>query len=465
MLARGFQVKISKEVTKIENSAVRLTATIAQEDVASGYKDSMAKYSKNIQIPGFRKGHVPVSVLERKYGEGLKAEITGELIDKALNEIISADDMKDFRPLPYSQPVFENDDMPVLDTTKDLTFTLIYDVFPTVEVKKLDGIKIKVPQAEVTQDDMDKELKSIQERNATVLDKKDDDPLAKDDIVTVDYKEIGDDGNVIAGSEREDFVFTEGSGENIFKIDDDILGMKKGESKVITKTYAKDDKDPELAGKTKKISVTIKQIKLRNLPALDDDLAQDVNEKYKTLDDMKKDISRSMNLALSRKLDEIKKQGLLEQLVEKNPIDLPKSMVQAENDGRWRMMAQQFKTTPEELEKMVSASGQSKETMLLQWVGDTEKALKSRIIVDKLMLDRNISVSPDDIEEEYKKIAEQNDISVDEVKDHYKDLKAKEYLVDEVKENKLFETLYKEIKLEKGDKKSFSELFGDEVEA
>ena len=86
-----------------------------------------------------------------------------------------------------------------------------------------------------------------------------------------------------------------------------------------------------------------------------------------------------------------------------------------------------------------------------------------KLLNDFLLRDRNISVTPDEIEEEYKKIAEQNDITVDEVKDHYKDLKAKEYLVDEVKEKKLFEALYKEVKLEKGDKLSFSELFKEDA--
>ena len=205
--------------------------------------------------------------------------------------------------------------------------------------------------------------------------------------------------------------------------------------------------------------MTRKQIKLRNLPALDDDLAQDVNEKYKTLDDLKKDIKRNLNLAKDRKLEEMKSQSLLEQLVEKNAFDLPKSMVEAENRGRWNAVALQFKTTPEQLDKMVAASGQKREDMLKQWVGDTEKALKSRIIVDLLLRDKNVSVSPEEIEEEYKKIAADNEITVDEVKEHYKDLQAKEYLVDEVKEKKLFEMLYKEVKVENGDKTSFSDLF------
>lgn len=452
-------MKVTKEITKIENSAVKLTATIAKEDVATGYKTNMAKIAKNIQLPGFRKGHVPNNVLESKYGESLKAEITGDLIDQALNDIISAEDMKDFRPLPYSQPRLDGDKFPELDTSKDFTFTVVYDIFPQVEVKNFSGIKIKVPQVEVTDEDLNKELKAIQERNASVIDRKDDDPVEKDNIVTIDYKELDDSGNTVAGSERQDFVFTEGSGENLYKIDDDILGMKKGETKEITKKYNKDDKNADLAGKTVKLSVTVKQIKLRNLPALDDDLAQDVNEKYKTLDDLKKDIKRNLNLAKDRKLEEMKSQSLLEQLVEKNAFDLPKSMVEAENRGRWNAVAQQFKTTPEQLDKMVAASGQKREDMLKQWVGDTEKALKSRIIVDLLLRDKNVSVSPEEIEEEYKKIAADNEITVDEVKEHYKDLQAKEYLVDEVKEKKLFEMLYKEVKVENGDKTSFSDLF------
>ncbi|MBP5747477.1 MAG: trigger factor, partial [Treponema sp.] len=218
----------------------------------------------------------------------------------------------------------------------------------------------------------------------------------------------------------------------------------------------------DLAGKTKKISVTVKAIKERNLPALDDDLAQDVSEKYKTLDDLKKDIASKMELAKARKIKEIKTQSLLSQLVEKNPFDLPKSMIAAENEARWNMLAQQFKTSPEQLEKMILSSGQSKEAMLEQWVGNTEKMLKSRIIVDVLMRDKNISVTPEEVDAEYAKIAEENGITLDEVKEHYKDLKAKEYLVDEVKESKLFEELYKEVKVAKGDKTTFADLFKEE---
>ena len=123
------------------------------------------------------------------------------------------------------------------------------------------------------------------------------------------------------------------------------------------------------------------------------------------------------------------------------------------------MIAQQFKTTPEQLDKMVASSGQSKDDMLKQWAGDTEKALKSRIIVDALLRSNNISVTPEEIEEQYKKIADESGITVDEVKEHYSDPRAKEYLIDDAKENKLYEILYKKVKVQKGDKVSFEELF------
>ena len=447
-------VKLTKEFTQLEKSAVKLTVTIEKKEVVDFYNSTVAKYVKNAQIPGFRKGHVPASVLERKYGDSLKADTLSELIDKSLGEIF--DNETENRPLPYAQPVLES--LPELDTTKELVYSVTYDVFPKVEVKNFAGITIKEPQVTVSDEDLNDELKGMQERNAMVIDKKDG-VVAKDDIVTINYSELDDEGKEIEGTTRQDFVFTVGTGENIYKIDDDIIGMKKDETKQITKKYAKNDPDEELAGKTKKISVTVTAIKLRDIPALDDDFAQDCDEKYKTLDDMKADIKRNMETAKNRKLREIKNNSLLEQLVEKNPFEIPASMLAAELDGRWNMMAQQFQTTPEQLEKMITASGQTKETMLKEWTGDSEKMLKSRIIVDALIREKNISVTPEEIEAQYAKIAEEGGMTVEEVKKHYEDPRAKEYIIDDVKENKLYDELFKQVKVSKGDKTSFKDLF------
>lgn len=430
-------MKLTKEFTSLEKSAVKLTVTVAKKDVQDAYNTTIAKYVKNAQIPGFRKGHVPANVLERKYGDSIKADAISEIIDTSLNEVFEKE--TENRPLPYQQPVM--DKMPELDISKDLTYTVTYDVFPKVTVSDLSGITVKEPQVEISDKDIENELKALQERNAIVVDKKVEEPAAKGDIVTVDYEEEN-------GEKRNGYVFTLGNDEDTYGIEKEVTGMKKGESK----DFEKD---------SKKIKVSVKAIKVRDLPKLDDDFAQDVSEKFKTLDDLKKDITRNMEVAKNRRISEVKSQSLLEQLVEKNKFDIPSSMLAAELDGRWRMMAQQFQTSVEQLEKMITSAGQTKEAMLKEWTGDSEKMLKSRIIVDSLIRSRNISVTPEEIEEQYKKIAEDGGISVEEVKKHYEDPRSKEYLIDDTKEQKLYNELYKEIKVSKGDKVTFADLFAN----
>jgi len=448
--AKGKVVKVTKKIEKLENSSVKLTVTIGKADVAASYNEVVAKYAKNIQIPGFRKGKVPVSVLERKYGDALKNDAVSEIVEKALGDIFEEMDKNksDDRPLPYSQPTI--DDIPLLDPTKDLTFAVKYDVFPKVEVKNFDGIEIKVPEVKITDDDLKEELEAIRQRNAMVLDKKDDEAVAKDDIVTVNYCELDDKDAEIAGSQRQDFVFTVGTEQNIYKFDNEIIGMKKGETKDLTK---------EVDGENKKVRVTVTAVKVRNVPELDDELAQDVSDKYNNLEDMKNDIKKNLETALENKLKEIKSNSLLEQLVEKNPVELPASMVKAELDSRFRMMAQQFQTTTEQLEKMLTSAGQKKEDMLTQWTGDAEKMLKSRIIVESLLKEKDISVTAEEIEAEYEKIAAGAGVSVEEVKKHYEDPRSKEYLEDEAKEQKLYTMLFDQVKVSKGDKTTFADLF------
>ena len=386
----------------------------------------------------------------KEYGEFLLSILSGKKVEMTLEETKALiDEIIDF----------------VKNSTGDGIKVILY-----ASEDKVEKIAITLPNTNTI--DIEFLLTSVQETNVKVtylykgndsgldfLFKKDDEPVAKDDIVTINYCELDDNGAVIEDSKREDFVFTVGTGENIYKIDDEIIGMKKGETKDITKKYAKNDENEDLAGKTKKIQVSIKALKVRNLPEIDDDLAQDVSEKYQTLDDMKNDIKKNMELAKERKLKEIKNNDLLNQLVEKNPFEIPASMLQAELDGRWNMLAQQFQTTPDQLEKMITASGQTKEAMLNDWTGDSEKMLKSRIIVDSLIRERNISVTPEEVEEAYTKIADESGMSVEDVKKHYGDPRAREYLVDDTKENKLFDEIYKEIKVSKGDKLSFKELF------
>lgn len=451
-------MNLTKEITKLEKSRVKLDVTIPKTELEKAYQELLQKYAKNVQIPGFRKGKAPVSILEKKYGEALKGDAAGDIMEKALGEVFEqADEFE--RPLPYSRPTMEN--APEIELGKDMSFSVTYDVFPKVTLEKTEGFKIEVPQVAIGDAELKEELTAIRERNAIVIDSADGAKAAKDNIATVNYCELGEDGNPISGTEREDFVFTIGTGYNIYKFDDEVTGMKKGESKDIAKKYPEDFEDKDLAGTTKKIRVTLTALKERQLPELDDELAQDVNEKYKTLEDLKNDLKANMNTALENKLKELRSNALLEKMVEANPFDLPESMVQAELESRWQMLAQRFRTDVAQLEKLMAASGQAKETMLESWKPEAEKLLKSRVIVELLLKDRQITVTPEEVEVEFAKIAEGAGISVDEVKKHYADPRKKEYLIDDIKEQRLYGELLEKCTIAKGKKMPFAELFKD----
>ena len=397
-----------KNITLKEKSHAELSVKIKKADVQESYKKLLNKYSKELQIPGFRKGKVPVSVLETKYGDAIKGDLAGDLIEDSLKEIFESLDEYE-RPLPYSYP----------------------------------------------------ELERLQERNALVTACKEGTSAAKDHIATIDYCELDDKGKTISGTERQDFVFTIGSGLNIYKIDDDIIGMKKGESKEITKTFPEDDSNKDLAGKTKKIKVTLTALKYKDLPALDDDFAQDINEKYKSLDELKADIKKKFEISVEEKIKSLQKNALTEQMVKEHTIDLPESMVRAELESRWMMMANQFRTTPEELEKMFGKGPQSKATLLEGWREDSEKTLKERVLIETLLKERNIEVSDDEIEAEYVRLSERMDIALDELKKYYSNPREKEYLSEGLKEEKLFKALYEKSTIKKGKKLTFEELLKD----
>lgn len=452
-------MNVTKQFTKLEKSRIQLDVTIPQTEIAKAYQELLHKYSKSMQIPGFRKGKVPVKVLETKYGEALKGDVAGDIMEKALGEIFeTANEFE--RPLPYSQPAMNS--APDFKLDADLTFSVTYDAFPEVKLGAVDGFKIAVPVVTVGDAEMKEELEAIRERNAIVVDRNDGDAAEKDNIATVNYCEIDDAGEVISGTERQDFVFTIGSGANVFKFDDEILGMKKGEAKDITKAYPADFEDKDLAGTTKKLRVTLTALKARNLPELDDELAQDVNEKYKNLADLKADIKKNMETALENKLKEIKSNALIEKMVEANDFALPESMVAAELESRWQMLAQRFRTDMAQLEKLITSSGQTKDAMFAEWRPEAEKMLKSRVIVELLLKDREITVTPEDVEAEYARIAEGAGISVDEVKKHYADARRKEYLIDDIKEQRLYGQLLEKCTLTKGAKTAFADLFKNE---
>jgi trigger factor len=460
IFSREDVVTVNKELTRLEHSRVKLTLTVGKDDVRSQYDDLLKEYGKSIQIPGFRKGKVPREVIIRKLGEALNGEVLGKIIEKSVGQVFEDESLpRGDRPLPYSSPQLEED--PKLDLETDLIFSVVYDVLPQITVGRWKGLEVEAPVAEISEDDMSRELEAIRDRNAIVLDRDDTAAAEKDNVVTVNYGELDDNGEVLPNSERQDFVFTLGTGYNLYKIDDDILGMKKGETREIVKTYAADDADASLAGQTKKLRITLTAIKERKLPDLDDDLAQDVDEKYQTLDDLKNSIKERLNHSLEHRLRDLKINNLLEKIVADTPVEIPESMIRIELESRWRNLARRFNAPVEQIVKMMAGTGKNPEEIQNEWRPDAVKALHSRLIVETLIEDLKLEANDEEMAKEMEHLAADENVSVEEIKKYYEQENMKEYLKEDIKEHKLFDILLAENTIKPGKKENYLDLMSN----
>ena len=448
---------VTKEITRLEQSNVKLTLTVPRDEVRSQYRKLLADYAKNVQMPGFRKGKVPQEVLERKFGESLKGEALGQIVESAVAEVFQDENLpRNERPLPYSTPQLR--DEPTLDLERDLTFSVEYDVLPAISVGQWKGLEVEAPDADVTNEDIDRELEEIRERNAIVLDR-DEGALARTgDVVTVNYAETGENGETVPNSEREDFVFTLGSGHNIYKFDDELSGMKKGETREFTKTFPADFADSSLAGQAKKLRVTLTALKEKKLPGLDDDLAQDVDEKFNTLDDLKNSIRERLEKNLQRRLKDIKINKLLEKIMENTPVVIPESMIRVELDGRLRNLARRFNTSTENVMKMLSQTGDGLDNIEKEWRPGAEKALHSRLIVETLIEEQKLETSDAEVEKELETMAAETGTALEEFKKYYEEDNMQEYLKEDIKERKLFDILLAENTVKPGAKAKYLDL-------
>jgi len=448
---------VTKEITRLEKSSVKLSVTVGKDDVRSEYDALLSEYTKSIQLPGFRRGKVPRDVLVRKFADALKDEALGKIIEKSLGELFENEDLpREDRPLPYSTP--RVDEEPKLDTESDLRFSVVYDVLPAVKVEKWEGIEIEVPDVTVSDEDLARELETIRDRNSIVLDKDEDAAAANGDVVTVDYAEIGDSGEVLPVGERKDFSFTLGSGHNTYKFDDEIIGMKKGETKEFTKVYPRDFEEKTLAGETIKIRLTLTALKEKKLPDLDDDLAQDVDEEFETLDDLKNSIKERLEKELENRLRNMKLNNILEKIMENTPVEIPESMIKMELDSRWKHLAHRFNTDSEGLYKIMGNSAEQAESIIESWKPDAVKALHSRLIVETLIEELKLEASDDEVEDEIDRLVLENDTEEEEIRKYYENEMMREYLKDDIKEKKFFDLLLEKNVIKAGEKSNYMEL-------
>ncbi|MCD6342396.1 MAG: trigger factor [Spirochaetaceae bacterium] len=441
----------NKQFDKQENSSVKLTVTVTADGAEKAYNDLLGKYGKNAQIPGFRKGKVPKDVLIRKFGEGIKHEAAADLVDSALQEAL-----KDVKENPLSQPSLE--DLPAIELGKPYVFAVTYDVFPEIKMPEYKGVEIEEAQVKILKKHETEELDSIRERNSVVMDKKDG-TIAQDAVVTMDYVELGNDDAPLEETRRKGFAFTVGTNAHPYAIDKELEGMKVDESKVLEKTFA-DDADSPYAGRTIKLEVKITAVKERELPELDDELAQDVSEDLKTLDDLKKKVKADLKERAESKIRARKINSLTDKLVEAAEIDVPESMISSDLEHTWQDYVRQSGATEEQLVKALEDAGRSKADILNEWRDDAKKSIKTRLIFGRIVEDEKIEAGEEEVAAEMEKRAEEFKMPVEEMEKMFGGAQFREYLKSELAQKKLFDFLLGAASVTKGEKIDYTELMG-----
>ena len=434
-------MEFEKNITIDEMCQATISVKINKETIQKEYEALVLKYSKELALPGFRRGKVPVSVLNAKYSKAILEDLRSDLIKNASEEVFQNIEPEQV-PLFPNEVAFNPEGEFNLGT--DWSFTIKYEVKPEVKIVKDEGFTVKVPAIYVSDEDIQKELETIQERNALIKTRGDDEVVNEGDLVTVDYQ-------VFDGEKQErqlkDYTFAQNKLSTQYLFENDILGMKKGETKEIVKDYGDDCKEEFLKGKTRRILVTIKEIKEKNLPPLDDELAQDVSSEYKTLDDLKKDIKNKLEKQAKKFTSDEKREALTVALAKENDVHISESLIMHAFNQKYENALKNYHIPREELEKITYSLYKAE-------IPKLTLQLQSQFLIEALLKKYEIKVDDEGVQAFLKVLSEEADIPVDMLQSFLSEPEKKQTIVKRAEERKLFDNLYAKSTFEEGEKLS-----------
>jgi trigger factor len=445
-------VNASKEVELLENSQVKLTIRVPIADVKQEYDSIVKEYCQNAHMKGFRKGKVPADVIIRKLGSSLIDQTRAEVLEKSLAEVFESVEKK---PIPYATPEIKSE--AALELGKEFSFEVIYDTWPALELGPYLGLEIDQPEWEITDEDLGRELKGIQEQNALFTDK-DEGVVETGNIVNIDYTELDEAGAEKPGTKREAFVFEIGTGYNVYKVDDDVLGMKKGETKLVTKTFPEDFETKVLAGKTVMLRVTLNSIKEKKLPEINDELAQDISEKFQTLDQLKADITSKLEAAVKSALRSKTVTRVLDSVVETSTIPLPVSMVEYQLEAMWQDYANQLRIDEKQLAALLEQQGRSVEDVRKDWLPSAERRARLQLVVSEIAKKEGIGIEDSDLDAEIAKMAEERKVAPAELKESLAKNNLDDYMRSNLRMDKLYDFLLSKTVIRRSEKRKVLDI-------
>lgn len=416
---------MSVQVENLEKNMAKLTIEVTAEDLEKALNAAYQRQKKNISIPGFRKGKVPRAMVEKMYGPAV-------FYEDAVNSLIPQEYAKaaDESGLDIvSQPEI---DVVQIEKGKPFIFTAEVAVKPEVTLGEYKGLEVPKADLEVTDEEIEAELKKEQEKNARTI-HVEDRAAQEGDKVTIDFEGFVD-GVAFEGGAGKDYPLTLGSKTFIPGFEEQLVGVALEQPVDVNVTFPEDYQAEELKGKEAVFKCVIHKIEAKELPELDDDFAKDVSE-FDTLEEYKKEIKDNIEKRKADAAKTEKENAVVDKAIENAQMDIPEAMVKTQINQMIDDFARRIQSQGLTMEQYMQFTGSTRETMQEQMRPQAMKRIQSRLVLEKVAEVENIQISDEKLDDELTKMAEMYKMELDKFKelvdDYQKDQMKKDLAVQE----------------------------------
>ncbi|MDV4150918.1 trigger factor [Clostridium sp. AL.422] len=383
------------KMEKIEKNLVKFEITVEADKFQEAIKKAYNKNVKSFNVPGFRKGKVPMAIVKKYYGVGvLMEDAISFAIDGSYSKALEENNIT---PVDYPQI-----DIVTAEEGKDFVYTAEVTVYPEVELGEYKGLNVERPSYEVTEEDLAARLKEMQEKNARI-ETKEDGEVATGDTAVIDFKGYVDDV-AFEGGEGKDYSLEIGSGTFIDNFEDQLIGAKVGDKVEVNVTFPENYGREELNNKKAKFDVLVKEIKVKELPEIDDEFAKETSE-FDTLEELKADITKKMEEANSNRAEKEYEEAIIKAVVENAKIEVPAVMIEKEIDSMVKNLEQRLQYQGLNLEQYFQFTGTDEAKMREYMKENAEVKVKTDLVLEAIEKAENIDATEDEIKEKAEEVA------------------------------------------------------------
>ena len=396
---------MSVKVETLEKNMAKLVIEVPAEELEKALQAAYNKNKSKISIPGFRKGKVPRQMVEKMYGPGFFYEDAANMLIPVEYEKAADECGLEL----VSRPVI---DIEQIEKGKPFIFTAEVAVKPEVTLGEYKGLEVAKTEVEVSDEEVAAELEKEREKNARTI-SVEDRAVENGDMIMLDFEGFVN-GVAFDGGKGENYPLTIGSNAFIPGFEEQLVGAKIGEDVEVNVTFPEEYQAPELAGCAAVFKCKVNEIKVKELPELDDDFAQDVS-KFDTLDEYKEDVKAKLAANKADAAKRAKEDAVIEKIIENAQMDIPEAMIDTQARQLVDEFAQRIQAQGLSFEQYLQFTGMTLDTALEQMKPNAVKRIQSRLVLEAVVKAENIEVSEEDVKAEIAKMAETYKMDADKL--------------------------------------------------